>query len=175
MIILTKAEAEQIRGQYTAPYVLEPIALEADKYALPEAVMTNPAYRDAWAFLKTKPVELITSDEMEGISYSGESKPKEALYEIKGVEMDFKVWEINKLSRERGEIKLTAIKNGLHRDITLNIDKEITFELPGVGEITAVDAMLAMDAQGKSSKQICEMLIPMREKYINETWFLKYE
>lgn len=171
MIILTTAEANQVKGMYEKPYTLEPIYLAENKYGLPEAILMNPAYRDAWALLKGKPVELITADEMEGI-VAPEKPKQEPLYIIEGKDLTFHVTEMRKLNKECGEIALTAIdKTGLHRDIVLSIDSEVVFDIPNVGKITAIEAMLLFDSQGMNSKAICEMLIPQREQYILEKFF----
>lgn len=171
MIILTKSEADYIKGQYTEPYVLEPVYLDTDKYGITDAVMTNPAYREAWAFLKTKPVELITSDELEGI-VAPEKPAVEPLYIIEGKELTFKVYAIRKISKEHGIIDVTAIdKNGLHRDVSLSIDNDVSFDIPNVGTMTAIQAMLFFDEQGMSSKSICEVMIPQREQYIIDRFY----
>lgn len=171
MIILTAEEANQVKGLYEKPYTLEPIYLADNKYGLPETIVMNPAYRDAWALLKSKPVELITADEIEGIVAPVKQKT-EPLYIIEGKELTFHVTEMRKLNKECGEIALTAIdKNGLHRDVVLSIDSEVVFDIPNVGKLTAIQAMLFFDKEGMSSKAICEMLIPQREQYILDKYF----
>jgi hypothetical protein len=171
MIILNKEQADFIRGKYKEPYVLEPIYLANNKYGLPDSVMLNPHYREAWAYLKDKPVELITADELEGIEAPVKEKPQ-PLYVIQGKDLTFEVYAIRKISKEHGIIDIVAIdKKGLHRDVSLSIDNSVTYDIPNVGELTAIQAMLFFDEQGMSSKSICEMMIPQREEYIKDKWF----
>lgn len=56
MIILTASEANQVRGLTTKGHALAPRPLANGTFALPVAVLNDPAHASKWAFLNTLPI-----------------------------------------------------------------------------------------------------------------------
>ena len=56
MIILTPAQADQVRGLTTPGHALAPKPLANSNFALPEACTTDPAHAKFSAFLQTLPI-----------------------------------------------------------------------------------------------------------------------
>lgn len=54
-IILTKAQADAVRGKSTPTAALEPIEMADGTFALPAAVLADPAHARALAALRTRP------------------------------------------------------------------------------------------------------------------------
>lgn len=64
MIILTHAQANQIRGETTDGNALDPIALaDGVTFVLPEAVLSDPAHQSKRAFLTGLPKRSIAPNE----------------------------------------------------------------------------------------------------------------
>ena len=55
MIVLSAAEADQVRGSDSPGAALVPIALVDGRYILPVAVLTDPPHAQHWAFLAGMP------------------------------------------------------------------------------------------------------------------------
>lgn len=63
MIILTSAQADEVRGETTPGYMLEPVALLDGSFVLPESVLTDPAHEPKWAVLSALPTRAVDDSE----------------------------------------------------------------------------------------------------------------
>lgn len=61
-IVLTSAEADQVRGVTTPGHELKPVLLNDGNYALPDRVLTDPAHAEHHAFLSGLPTRTIVYD-----------------------------------------------------------------------------------------------------------------
>jgi hypothetical protein len=65
MIILTKEQANEVRGNTGAGSALDPVKLKSGEYVLNEAVLSDPAHSMLHEFLNTLPTREVTKDEIE--------------------------------------------------------------------------------------------------------------
>lgn len=56
MILLTSAEADQVRGSTQSGHALEPIKLKSGDFVLPVAVLDDPAHAEHHDFLGDLPL-----------------------------------------------------------------------------------------------------------------------
>lgn len=64
MIILTASQADQVRGETGAGAALDPVALaDGVTFALPEAVLSDPAHASRYEFLSGLPTREIAPNE----------------------------------------------------------------------------------------------------------------
>jgi hypothetical protein len=71
MIILTEAQATQVRGSTSHGAALAPVFLTSGEYALPEEVLQDMEHSEHHALLSSLPVRSVTTEEFAGYSEEG--------------------------------------------------------------------------------------------------------
>lgn len=75
MIILTVAQATRVRGRSPSNgnAALWPVPLKDGTFMLPEAVLTDPAHSDVWAFLAALPKATVLASNMYSTSIADQN------------------------------------------------------------------------------------------------------
>jgi len=63
MIILTQEQAQEVRGVSSEGAGLDPRQLLGGEFALPEAVLSDPAHAEKHEYLSTLPTREVTEEE----------------------------------------------------------------------------------------------------------------
>lgn len=63
MIILTAAQADEVRGETTPGFMLDPVVLLDGTFVLPDAVLTDPAHEPKWGILAALPTREVADSE----------------------------------------------------------------------------------------------------------------